>query len=46
LKRRRQAEEDAGEYRNQESEKENLAADVNLVEPGNIRRSEAYDRIL
>src|SRR3984957_12519222 len=46
LKRRRQAEEYAGEYRNQESEKENLAADVDFVEPGNIRGGEAYDRIL
>src|SRR5579862_3502277 len=46
LKRRRQAEKDAGDYRNQESKKENLAADVDFVEPGNIRGGEAYDRIL
>ena len=38
LKRRSQAEENTGEYRDEESEKEHAGADVNLVESRNIRR--------
>jgi hypothetical protein len=46
LQRRRQPEQDAGDYGDQESEKKHARANVNFVEPWNIRGREAYDRIL
>jgi len=36
LKRRREAEEDTGEYGDEESEKEDAGTDINLVEPWDI----------
>jgi hypothetical protein len=36
LKRRREAEEDTGEYGDEESEKEDAGTDVNLAETGDI----------